>query len=185
MIVNPLPISQDSSFATREASESTDLHASLNIGDRQLDTEVQRISHLERSLKQDILEPSFENKKNLHASAETFLDKALPIMTYGNAAINLPSLIISLLGLKNNDLKDQAAKLEKYGLYATKAQAVTAGATFIQKGFETKNIILLLTGLAQAFKLPSGFNRLIRLSGIPPSLDQIPAAANPLTGKDT
>ena len=207
MIVNSPPISQNSSFATREASEPKNLDTPLNIGDRHLDTEVQRINHLERSLKQDILEPSFENKKNLHASldnlsaeiphqqknsgeskdksAETFMDKALLVMTYGNVFINLPSLVMSLIGLKNNDLKDQAAKLEKYGLYATKAQAVTAGASFIEKGLKTKNIILLLAGLAQAFKLPSGFNRLIRLSGIPSSLDQIPAAANPLTGKDT
>ena len=204
MIVNSPPISQNSSFATREASEPKNLDTPLNTGDRRLDTEV---SHLERSLKQDILEPSFENKKNLHAnldnlsseiplqqknsgeskdkSAETFLDKALLVMTYGNVFINLPSLVMSLIGLKNNDLKDQAAKLEKYGLYATKAQAVTAGASFIEKGLKTKNIILLLAGLAQAFKLPSGFNRLIRLSGIPSSLDQLPAAVNPLTGKDT
>ncbi len=62
---------------------------------------------------------------------------------------------------------------------------MTAGASFIEKGLKTKNIILLLTGLAQAFKLPSGFNRLIRLSGIPSSLDQIPAAVNPLVGKET
>lgn len=207
MIVNSLPISQNSSLATSGASEPTDPNTPLNIGDRHLDTEVQRMSHLERSLKQDILEPSFENKKNLHTnldnlsseihpqqrnsdeskdkSAETFMDKALPIMTYGNFFINLPSLVMSLIGLKKDGLEDKAAKLENYGLYATKAQAVTAGASFIEKGLKTKNIILLLTGLAQAFKLPSGFNRLIRLSGIPSSLDQIPAAVNPLVGKET
>jgi hypothetical protein len=165
MIVNPPPISQNINFATREASEPTDLHAP------------------EEPL-------SIQEKKNLHVSTKasdtkTFMDKALPIMTYGNFFINLPSVIMSLIGLKKDGLEDQAAKLENYGLYATKAQAVTAGATFIQKGLKTKNIILLLTGLAQAFKLPSGFNRLIRLSGIPSSLDQIPAVANPLTGKDT
>jgi hypothetical protein len=181
MIVNPLPISQNSSFATSKASEPTDLHAPKD--------ENTEINHLERSLQKNIEEPlSIQKKKNLHVNKdtkETFMDKALSIMTYGNAAINLPSVIMSLIGLKKDGLEDKAAKLENYGLYATKAQAVTAGATFIQKGFETKNIILLLTGLAQAFKLPSGFNRLIRLSGIPSSLDQIPAAANPLTGKDT
>ena len=205
MIVNSPPISQNSSLATNRAAEPADLNTHLNT--RQLDTEVKRIIHLERSLKQDLQEPGIQDKKDLHAnldnlsseiplqqknsgeskdkSAETFLDKALPIMTYGNAVINLPSVIMSLIGLKKDGLEDQAAKLEKYGLYATKAQAVTAGATFIQKGLKTKNIILLLTGLAQAFKLPSGFNRLIRLSGIPSSLDQIPAAVNPLTGKET
>ena len=164
MIVNPPPVSQNSNFAIREASESTDLNAP------------------EEPL-------SIQEKKNLHVSTEansgTFIDKALPIMTYGNFFINLPSLLMSLRGLKKDGLEDQAAKLENYGLYATKAQAVTAGANFIEKGLKTKNIMLLITGLAQAFKLPSGFNRLIRLSGIPSSLDQLPAAVNPLTGKDT
>jgi hypothetical protein len=164
MIVNPSPISQNSSLATSKASEPTDIQA------------------LEEPL-------SIQEKKNLHVSTEansgTFIDKALPIMTYGNFFINLPSLFMSLRGLKKDDLENKAAKLENYGLYATKAQAVTAGANFIEKGLKTKNIILLITGLAQAFKLPSGFNRLIRLSGIPSSLDQLPAAVNPLTGKDT
>ena len=164
MIVNPPPVSQNSNFAIREASESTDLNAP------------------EEPL-------SIQEKKNLHVSTEansgTFIDKALPIMTYGNFFINLPSLLMSLRGLKKDGLEDQATKLENYGLYATKAQAVTAGANFIEKGLKTKNIMLLITGLAQAFKLPSGFNRLIRLSGIPSSLDQLPAAVNPLTGKDT
>jgi hypothetical protein len=164
MIVNPPPVSQNSNFAIREASEPIDLHAP------------------EEPL-------SIQEKKNLHVSTEansgTFMDKLLPIVTCGNVLINLPSLIMSLIGLKKDGLGEKTGKLENYGLYATKAQAVTAGATFIQKGLKTKNIILLLTGLAQAFKLPSGFNRLIRLSGIPSSLDQIPAAINPLTGKDT
>ena len=181
MIVNPLPISQNSSFATSKASEPADLHAPKD--------ENAEINHLERSLQTNIEEPlSIQKKKNLHVNkdtTETFMDKALSIMTYGNAAINLPSVIMSLIGLKKDGLGEKTGKLENYGLYATKAQAVTAGATFIQKGLKTKNIILLLTGLAQVFKLPSGFNRLIRLSGIPSSLDQIPAAANPLTGKDT
>jgi hypothetical protein len=207
MVVNSPPIFQNSSLATSGASEPTDSNAPLNTGDRHLDAEVQRISHLERSLKQDIPEPSLENKKNLHASvdnlsagippqqknsgeskdksAETFMDKALLVMTLGNVLANIPSILTSLRGLKKDGLEDKAAKLEKYGLYATKAQAVTAGVTFIEKGFKTKNIMLLLVGLAQAFKLPSGFNRLIRLSGIPSSLDQLPSAVNPLTGKDT
>ena len=164
MIVNPPPVSQNSNFAIREASESTDLNAP------------------EEPL-------SIQEKKNLHVSTEansgTFIDKALPIITCGNVLINLPSLIMSLIGLKKDGLEDKVAKLENYGLYATKAQAVTAGASLIANSLKTKNIILLLAGLAQAFKLPSGFNRLIRLSGIPSSLDQLPAAVNPLTGKDT
>ena len=172
MIVNSPPISQNSSFATREASEPKNLDTPLNTGEKDETANTQ------------------SEKKNLYISTEasntgSFMDKALPIMTYGNFFINLPSLIMSLIGLKKDGLEDKAAKLENYGLYATKAQAVSAGASFIEKGLKTKNIILLLTGLAQAFKLPSGFNRLIRLSGIPSSLDQIPAAANPLTGKDT
>jgi hypothetical protein len=190
MIVNSPPISQNSSFATSKASEPKNLDTPLNTGEK-LGIKDQ-VNHLERSLEQNIDETANtqSDKKNLHISTEasntkTFMDKALPIMTYSNAAINLPSLIMSLFSLKNNELEHKSARLENYGLYATKAQAVTAGATFIEKGLKTKNIILLLTGLAQAFKLPSGFNRLIRLSGIPSSLDQIPAVANPLTGKDT
>jgi hypothetical protein len=164
MIVNPSPISQSSSLATHEALESTDLQA------------------LEEPL-------SIQEKKNLHVSTEansgTFIDKALPIITCGNVLINLPSLIMSLIGLKKDGLEDKVAKFENYGLYATKAQAVTAGASLIANSLKTKNIILLLAGLAQAFKLPSGFNRLIRLSGIPASIGQIPSTANLLTGKDT
>ena len=182
MILSPPPISQNSSFATSKASEPTYLHAAKD--------ENTEINHLERSLQKNIEEPlSIQEKKNLHVSTEansgTFMDKLLPIVTCGNVLINLPSLITSLIGLKKDGLEDKVAKLENYGLYATKAQAVTAGASLIAESLKTKNIILLLAGLAQSFKLPSGFNRLIRLSGIPASLSQIPSAANLLTGKDT
>jgi hypothetical protein len=103
MIVNSPPISQNSSLATNRAAEPADLNTHLNT--RQLDTEVKRIIHLERSLKQDLQEPGIQDKKDLHENldqnlltatkvsvknldkpkgfAEAFLDKALPLMTYG------------------------------------------------------------------------------------------------------
>ncbi|NQY79301.1 MAG: hypothetical protein HRT47_03205 [Candidatus Caenarcaniphilales bacterium] len=114
---------------------------------------------------------------------EGLMDKFLKFMTYGNFGVNAISIGLSSLALKNNNLDDTAEKGEKVGLSVNKMQAITLGAGFIKEAFETKNIMLLFTGIAQALKLPSGYNRLFRLAGIPSALDQLPAAINPITGK--
>lgn len=121
--------------------------------------------------------------QNTVRSEEGFIDKLLKLITYGNLGVNAFSVGLSSLALKNNGLENNAKKTEKVGLLVNKLQAITLGTSFIKEAFKTKNIVLLLTGLAQAFKLPTGYNRLFRLAGIPSALDQLPAAINPITGK--
>lgn len=166
-----------------EASENAETRASLDPpkqseSDRDHGANIAQIAEILASREQP---PDKEPERK--SFAEKFLDTALPTMTYGNFLVNIPSVVASLMGLKKDGLENTAMKLENYGLWATKAQAITVGASFIHKSLKTKNIALLITGLAQVFKLPSGFNRLIRLSGIPSSFDQIPSAVNPRTGK--
>ena len=114
---------------------------------------------------------------------EEIIDKLLRFITYSNFGVNSISIGLSSLALKNSGLDNLAEKTEKVGLTVNKLQAITLVAGFIKKAFKTKNILLLLTGLAQTLKLPSGYNRLFRLAGIPSGLDQLPAAINPITGK--
>lgn len=202
MSVSPQTLAKDGirKPARLNSEMLTNTHAALNQVETETKKEDSEFSNLREAKEsesdrdngatiaqmQEILESRtnpVEKEPERKGFAEKFLDTALPAMTYGNFIVNIPSVVASLLGLKKEGLENTAMKLENYGLWATKAQAVTVGASFIHKALKTKNIALLLTGIAQVFKLPSGFNRLIRLSGIPSSLDQIPSAVNPRTGK--
>ena len=138
---------------------------------------------LEQISEEENLSP--ENSEKVESPEEGFIDKLLKVMTYGNFGVNAVSIALSSLALKNDGLQDHAKKAEKVGLFVNKLQAITLGSGFINEARKTKNIFLLITGFAQALKLPSGYNRLFRLAGIPSALDQLPAAINPITGKKT
>ncbi|MCH2227948.1 MAG: hypothetical protein MK033_09250 [Candidatus Caenarcaniphilales bacterium] len=114
---------------------------------------------------------------------EKKLDKVYEGVTFGSAGVNFFSILSSAISLEDNNLSGFSEKLEKFGLSTTKAQAILTGLNYIQKSLRTKNIILLLAGLSQGFKLISGFDRLIRLSGIASGLDSMPFAINPISGK--
>lgn len=115
-------------------------------------------------------------------TASNISDKLLPAVTYSNAALNVVSILASSLSLKTGQGKEKAQSMEKFGLLATKAQAIAAGIGFMEKAFKTKNIVLLATAFAQAFKVFPDYDRLMRFSAIPSAGDQLPAGLNPLTG---
>ena len=154
----------------------------LSAAREQLENLVLKTESIDRSnLHEFPLESNSEaedNKKETH-----WFDNLIQKFTFANAGVNLISELASALSLKNNKLNNSAESLEKVGLITARTQSLGIGINYIKKSLETKNILLLITGFSQAFKLFSGFDRLYRWSGIASGLDSMPFGINPITGK--
>lgn len=107
---------------------------------------------------------------------EDFMSKFLSSATYANAGINVASVGLELAGRKNKIFNPLAFGLRKLGLIATKLQVLGVASNFMKDGLAEKNLCKLVTALSQGVKLGSGFDRLLRLAGIPSAFDQIPEA---------
>jgi hypothetical protein len=110
-------------------------------------------------------------------------DKGLKAATYINGAASVTSIAANIAALKAPGISKAAEKIEKASLGITKLQIGAIGSNFFKKGLDKKDGILMIVGLAQSVKLLGGFDRLLRLAGVPSAFDQIPEALGEKIGK--
>jgi len=112
------------------------LHAKtqLPIGLEQKHSLPQEAANDSENLIKDLSLAELEPK----AETNSISDKFLPAITYSNAALNIVSILASAFSLKTGLGKEKAQSMEKFGLLATKAQAIAAGIGFMEKAFKTK-----------------------------------------------